>query len=139
MTGFYIIISFSDFSDTLAAAGDEASKFKLRFRNERTNQNYYKMLPTKILSRDENSNVSFPEENAANYTNNSTQLTFISPQSGKPFDLTVTYQDIEKVADFVKWFSFEDKAGASSTTFKLKDLLALIIDYKKEKDMARGL
>jgi len=117
---FYIIITFNDFSDTLADARDEPSKFKLRFHNERT-QTYYKMLSTKILTRDESTNVSFPESNAADYTNNSTQLKFISPGTEKPFHLTVTFQDNEKVADFVKSFFIEDKKGGVFCTFKLKD------------------
>jgi len=130
MTGFYIIITFSDYSDTLPDDDDgggggkpSESKFKLRFQNERT-EKYPKMIPTKILTRHESTNVSFPESNAVNYTNNSTQLTFISPETGKPFNLSVTFRDIEKVADFVKWFSIEDKGGVSSTTtFKYKDVL----------------
>jgi len=60
--------------------------------------------------------AAFPEKTSANFSHNANHFMVLSRQSGRDFNLTHTFEDIEPVYDYFRRYWIED--DAEKTRFK---------------------
>jgi len=120
VSGVVILITLTQPNPLLLSNGN--FKFVLHFEDSK---NYTvlprrrKVLPSQVMTRDGTQFVSFPENNVANYPDDSSHVFIISPKSGKPFKLTITYQDISgEPNDYFTWASMVDGNGRSAFEYE---------------------
>jgi len=96
VSGVVVLVTMTTYDNRLA------SSFVLRFVRS---QNHEVFPPRKILypstfvTEEGRRVVSFPEKNAANYTNDAMHFMLISRPTRREFNLTQTFVDIEVVGD----------------------------------------
>jgi len=89
------------------------SSFVLKFLHKR-NDNV--LIPGRVLYRstfvtgEGRTVASFPEKNSQNYTNNANHFMLISRPSGRNFNLTGTFEDIEPWKDYFRYYWIADDA-----------------------------
>jgi len=90
-----------------------ASSFILRFLHKRNDKVLIPgrvLYPSTFVTGEGRVVASFPENNAANYSNNADHFMIISRPSGRDFNLTETFQDIESEKDYIRRFYIADDA-----------------------------
>jgi len=88
-----------------------SSSFALRFlrlQNDVVTSPRTTFYPSTFVTGEDVEVASFPQDNAANYSDFAHHFMLISRPSGRDFNLTRTFQDIEKDADYYTPFEIRD-------------------------------
>jgi len=110
VSGVVILVTMS--SNNTDNGKGIASSFTLRFLHKRNDTIFPPgrlLYPSTLVTEEEPAVVSFPENNAVNYSNNANHFMLISRPSGRDFKTKRTFLDIEAVNDYYRAFSpFDD-------------------------------
>jgi len=90
-----------------------ASSFILRFLHKRNDKVLIPgrvLYPSTFVTGERRVVAAFPENNAANYSNNANHFMIISRPNGRDFNLTRIFTDIEKEKDYLRVYYIKDDA-----------------------------
>jgi len=67
------------------------------------------LYPSTFVMEEGRTVASFPDQNAVNYSNNANHFMLIARPSGRKFNLTFTFMDIEGKGDYLRRFVIEER------------------------------